>query len=495
MSNAEFNRWLNQTLDNVRTRHRKLLRFGRLMQSRFENASEYTLDDINLNTFIHALAETEHFLVYTGSLESQAMYVIASNNLTTRQALLRKMLLRCFASGTLNDYADNEINNEEGHYLLVLTPRESFIWTGAVLNLEEVPSFDFDMAEGRVRLVADGTERRLLRCQKTFCDIFPAFREAVVVEAKAHLGRINRELKKTKRAEVKFAESILGGVDRLHLILKERTGGQAALANYFSFVADLGQRSMKHMDPLPRAKYSLRLMQFSIKWVAFICDDCAPSDSRTFKWAVSALEFAMLMSRNENILRFSGEEFNLLRSKVASCMTLLISHFDILGARSSYQAKQEKDRLDVVKDEIRKQLRDTIMYLNSVEQLRANREGAEQNTVADAGLYFDAQDVLDGLTKVRQRWLTSTMEIEQRRIELEGNMHVVGRVLDEERPEDKSLLFLAGSNSNISIRWQQGKFIGAGTFGSVYLAVNLDSGALMAVKEIKCVGVTQYEHS
>lgn len=60
-----------------------------------------------------------------------------------------------------------------------------------------------------------------------------------------------------------------------------------------------------------------------------------------------------------------------------------------------------------------------------------------------------------------------------------------GKVLDDEKPEDRSLVFLASSSSNISIRWQQGRFIGAGAFGSVYLAMNLDSGSLMAVKEIK----------
>lgn len=79
--------------------------------------------------------------------------------------------------------------------------------------------------------------------------------------------------------------------------------------------------------------------------------------------------------------------------------------------------------------------------------------------------------------------------MEEARSEKEGGQRI-GRVLDEERPEDKSLLFLATSNSNISIRWQQGKFIGGGTFGSVYLAVNLDSGALMAVKEIKFQDLT-----
>lgn len=487
MSASEMSRWFNQTLDNVRLRHRKLLRFGKAMQQRFEIAAEYLLDDVNLNTFVHALAETEHFLVYTGTLESQAIYIIATSTLIERQSLLRQMLCKClgFAGGL--DFIDGEMVGEEPHYLLVLSPHEPFIWTGAILNLEDLPHFDFDMREGRVRLVADGPGNRLAAAKQIFHEIFPAFREQMVVEQKAHLGRINRELKKIKRSEYKLAESILASIERVHAVLKAKPGSEAALANYFSFTADLGQRSLKHMEPALRGRFSMLLMKFSIRWVAFICDDCVPSDSRTFKWAVSALEFAMTMTRNENILRLSDEEFASLRAKVASCMTLLISHFDILGARSSFQAKQEKERMDVAREEVRKQLRETLNFLNNVEHLRTFGDHRNGHTIADTGLAYDGQMSLEARAKVRERWLNEIQGIEARRLELESSMRVVGRVLDEERPEDKSLLFLATSNSNISIRWQQGKFIGGGTFGSVYLAVNLDSGALMAVKEIKCV--------
>src|SRR6202035_954713 len=43
----------------------------------------------------------------------------------------------------------------------------------------------------------------------------------------------------------------------------------------------------------------------------------------------------------------------------------------------------------------------------------------------------------------------------------------------------------AASSLNIPRRWQQGKFVGGGTFGNVYQAVNLDSAEIMAVKEIR----------
>lgn len=46
-------------------------------------------------------------------------------------------------------------------------------------------------------------------------------------------------------------------------------------------------------------------------------------------------------------------------------------------------------------------------------------------------------------------------------------------------------MYLASSLSNITMRWQQGRFIGGGSFGNVYQGVNLDTGEVMAVKEIR----------
>ncbi|KAJ2713609.1 Suppressor of Sensor Kinase (SLN1), partial [Coemansia spiralis] len=50
---------------------------------------------------------------------------------------------------------------------------------------------------------------------------------------------------------------------------------------------------------------------------------------------------------------------------------------------------------------------------------------------------------------------------------------------------DQTLRLLASSSSNITIRWQIGRFIGGGAFGAVYVGHNLDNGELMAVKEIR----------
>ncbi|GAA5901977.1 uncharacterized protein JCM6883_000455 [Sporobolomyces salmoneus] len=469
MTAQEMLRWFSQTLDNVRARHRKLLRFGKTMLQRFENSAEYSFDNIDLTTFINSLIASDHFMIYTGTFEREGIYIIGDPSLHEHPDLARNILARCFSNNTQGDAV--EFPEHPMHYVLLLSPRDPFMWTGRVMNLE-LPKLDFDLREKRVRLVSDGPAARLARSKQTFVDLFPAFRRNILVEQKAHLAGVNRETKKIGRAIFRLAETFLNAVDRVRAVSsRKQDQGPELLGSYFTFAADLGTRSLRYLEPALRSRYVLALMKFSIQWVAFICDDCVPTDPRTFKWAVAALEFAMGMTKNDNILKFSEDEFALLRSKVASCMTLLISHFDILGARSSYEAKKEQDRIDAARLVTKAQLADRLANLRAK---RRHQEGEE--------------DVESTITSLQMAWdqrMEALKALDEDRSAIESNNRVVGRVLDQSRAEDRSLAFLASSSSNISLRWQQGKFIGGGTFGNVYLAVNLDSGEELAVKEIR----------
>jgi mitogen-activated protein kinase kinase kinase len=53
-----------------------------------------------------------------------------------------------------------------------------------------------------------------------------------------------------------------------------------------------------------------------------------------------------------------------------------------------------------------------------------------------------------------------------------GEVVVKGAEMEEEEEEERT------------VRWQQGELIGAGAFGRVYLGLNLDTGQLMAVKQV-----------
>lgn len=459
------------------------------MLQRFENSAEYTLDNIDLAAFVGGLVETDHFIIYTGTFEREGIYMIGDPSLHKQPNLVRHIVARCFSNNTQVDKTSElpraGVDEDWMHYVLLISPREPFMWTGRVMDLQ-LPKIEFDLRDSRVRIISDGPGIRLQRSKRIFLSVFPAFKRNVLSEQKAHLARVSREMKKINRAIMRLSETIINSADRVKIVSKRTPGqGQDLVGSYFSFASDFGQRSLKYLDNSARSRYITLLMKFAISWIAFICDDCVPTDPRTFKWAVPALEFSMHITGGDNILKFSSDEFALLRSKVASCMTLLISHFDILGARSSYEAKKEQDRIDAARVEMKRKLALKLKELRlpghfTEEDLEAEDE-REASSVGSLKLAWD-------------RRIEALQEVESGRLEIEMGNRTVGRVLDQQKAEDRSLAFLASSSSNISIRWQQGKFIGGGTFGQVYLAVNLESGEELAVKEIRFQDLASAPH-
>lgn len=473
-----------------------MLGIFRVLTQRFCNSAEYDLEGVPIERVIATLVATDHFLVYTQSYEEEGIYVIASSALRDRPEAIRNILFESFhANEIINDEGVPVVDNqeimdsdddEEAEYLLLLSPLSQFLWNGLVFMLE-LPRMDLDMKDNCLRLVSDGPHRRLALAKEQFSDIFIAEDEdeepemmlsplQCIAEQQAHLPTVNRELRKIARATNKLAESIVDSVHHVRHSLRNAVGYQELLENWYLFASEHGQHAQKYMERSPLTKFNRLLIRLAISWVSFICDDCDPSDRKTFRWAVNALEFALQRTRRNNILEMPGDQFEMLRQKVASCMTLLISHFDILGARSTLEARKEKERQEGL---LREQ---TSTITNEDPGFQRSSSPANDDSLFNANMY----GYID--PNVRLFWEKTTRAsyaLESSRAQTGTDQRVVGRVLDNEKPEDRSLVFLASSSSNISIRWQQRRFIGAGAFGSVYLAVNLDSGSLMAVKEIK----------
>lgn len=458
----------------------------RVLTQRFINSAEYNLDDVPFDQFITSLVATDHFLVYTHSLEEDGIYIIASHTLFDRPELIRKILDEAFHVDEMgNDYASpflavhdaNGQSLEEAGYLLVLSPQTHFLWNGRVMVLN-AGKVSIDIKDNRVRLIADGPQRRLTLAKQAFTDSFESLYDdgevspaalsiPCISEAQAHLPSVNRELRKITRATNRLAESIIDSVHHVRNSLRATNGGQDLLANWYIYASEHGQHVHRYLDPASHLKFNRLLIKLAISWVSFICDDCDPTDRKTFKWAVNALEFTLHRTRR-HILHMPDPEFEMLRQKVATCMTLLIHHFDILGAKSSSEARKEKEKQEEL---LKMKIADMQLVEDDFPEYAPEHEGT---TFVDS--------------KARVFWdkvATAIREIEDARA-INGLEHrTLGKVLNDEIPEDRSLSFLASSSFNVSVRWQQGKFIGAGAFGSVYLALNLDSGSLMAVKEIK----------
>lgn len=484
MSDEQIISWYGKILDSVRLRYRKLQRFARVLTQRFSNSAEYSIEDVPLDHFISLLILSDHFLVYTHSLEEDGVYVVASNTLFDRPESIRQILTQAFHVDEITNEDGTRVigidflgrESDEASYVLVLSPQTHFLWNGRVMVLD-IPKVQLDMKDGRVRLVADGPQRRLGLSKQAFKESLEPMDEdgesllepmtlTCLNDVQAHLPSVNRELRKIARATNRLAESTVDSVHHVRSSLRAANGCQELLGNWYLFASEHGQHAHRYMDRSSLLKFNRLLIKLAISWVSFICDDCDPTDRKTFKWAVNALEFTLHRTRR-NILHLPDEQFEMLRHKVASCMTLLISHFDILGARSTLEARKEKEKQEeLMKSQVSK------IHLDEEEDFSFPRQ-------RDAAF-------IDSSTRLFwERMSGAIHQLDDARA-ITGLKHrTLGKVLDDEKPEDRSLVFLASSSSNISMRWQQGRFIGAGAFGSVYLAVNLDSGSLMAVKEIK----------
>ena len=437
-----------QILDSVRVRQRKLFRFSRLLGQRFENATEFniSLESSQLQGLYDALMDSGHFFISSPTLRHNGIFLIASPSLYDRPRDIQSILGTSFQQ-------DEVFMEDPSHpYVLIVRPEEPLYWGSKTLEMTmRAPSMD--IRPGRLRLVADGSLQRLQNARSTF---FQAIGRPldILTEMRANLPRVNMELGKIKKTAYKLSNTIMDSVE----IIRKQTKGlenQELIQTCFAFATEFGQRSVTYMDVNRRMMNNLKLTRLALDWISFICDDCAASDKKTFRWAVVALEFAMVMTQGPNILSITDEEFTRLRTKVAGCMSLLISHFDIMGAKSTLAAQAEKQRVEALAGQFRKL---------DVSRLKNDEEASEF---------------------VRDGWLSQLSEIDEIRRQRSAERQALGRVMEESNDADRSLTYLSSSATNVTMRWQQGQFVGGGTFGSVYAAINLDSGYLMAVKEIR----------
>ncbi|KAL4886556.1 hypothetical protein BJY04DRAFT_74933 [Aspergillus karnatakaensis] len=443
----ELDKRFKGVLDSTRIRQRKLYRFSRFLRQLFENASEYNLPaDISWD-FFEALFVSDHFLLKSNaSVGQKGVYLFAHRALWDRPEEISAIL------GT--SFREEEFGKDPSHapYVLAIRPEKPLSWAGKEMQVEIVEQ-PTDLRLGKLRLIVEGSQQRLSNARLELAQL-TGMQLDMAIEQRANLSRVNAELNRIKKISFKLSMTIMDSVAILRNQLKEMgVENTELIQSCYAFATEFGKRS-SNVDPNRRAMNSARLADLALDWVSFICDDCDAADRKTFKWAVAALEFAMAITSSRHLLSMDDPHFARLRQKVAGCMSLLISHFDIMGARSSRAAQAEKQRSD---------------------------ERASRWKIGAGRILTDEE----AMKLVREQRISRLANIEDVRIEADAKRQALGRVLEGSDEADKSLAVLSSSATNVTLRWQQGQYIGGGTFGSVYAAINLDSNYLMAVKEIR----------
>jgi mitogen-activated protein kinase kinase kinase len=442
----EMTKRYKQILDSVRVRQRMLQRFSRMLSDNYENACDFSvaLGPDKLQELFDRLVESGHFQVYTGKAEHEGVIIIASPSLHGRAHEIQ-LLMKTFSYETNTD-------DPSDPYILIIRAEDPPAWFGAKLHLP-LRDEPLDIKLGHMRLIAGGSQVRLVNARKAFLDSIDMHID-LVVEQRSSLQKVNVRLMEIRKVAFKLSNAFMDSVETI----RRQTRGLAChelIQTCFIFATEFGQRSLLYMDNNRRTMNNMKLTKLALDWVSFVCDDCVSSDRKTFRWTVQALEFAMVMTGGKHILALGDDEYAKLRAKVSGCMALLISHFDIMGARSSVAAQAERQRMEALMSQLKRLNKGQIM---------------DDETAAKF---------------VEEHRLAELAKVDDYRKQILVERSAMGRVLEASNEVDRSLAWLSSTATNFTMRWQQGHFVGGGTFGNVYAAMNLDTGQLMAVKEIR----------
>lgn len=448
-SPADMSKRYKACLDSVRIRQRMLQRFSRMLSDNYEHCSDYNISFTpeRMRKFYDQLAATGHFQVETGTYEQDGIYIIASPGLHGKLEDIQADIQAMMAITSEKRFA------EEGdeRYILIIKPEDDFNWFAESIPIPLQHQI-IDLKRGQARLCATGS-RSLPYSRRAFLDAVDMHVD-LVQESRSNIHKVNSRLMEIRRVAYKLSNAFMDSVETIRKQV-EGKDCQELIQTCFVFATEFGQRSLLYMDSNRRQMNNLKLTMLALDWISFICDDCIASDRKTFRWAVLALEFAMGMTRGRHIIALGVDEYATLRVKVAGCMSLLISHFDIMGARSTLAAQAERDRIEALVGQFRR---------------------------LDKNRMLDDEEASRCITEQR---LEELEKVDTYRRDREAERQALGRVLEANTEADRSLAYLSSSATNVTVRWQQGHFVGGGTFGSVYAAMNLDSGHLMAVKEIR----------
>lgn len=101
------------------------------------------------------------------------------------------------------------------------------------------------------------------------------------------------------------------------------------------------------------------------------------------------------------------------------------------------------------------------------------------------------KDSLDYSTAPKmERVRHALKKLELQRNEYLVERHVIGKVSSRKRDITSELANI--SNRRVPFKWQRGMKIGEGQFGKVYACVNLDTGEMMAMKQVRYTCIIIY---
>ncbi|EPZ34924.1 Protein kinase, catalytic domain-containing protein [Rozella allomycis CSF55] len=444
---------LMRALESMRLRIKSYISLTRLLTHSLEDASDLKIAD--MNKLVKMLYENDFSIVKFSECDlktpmEKKLYVFCPPYMMQSQ-------LCCVLKGGLCESVEQTFSENAPPFVVVFWGPCLIDWMGPQLHLDFDCCLYFqDIPKDSLRLLGLGKNN----CNVARKSVLNLFREVLNVDVEcvyqSRHSRINQSLAQLHSKVLSFCSSLIASADVIRKESKEELLNFTLeeMESFFNLIATVSYRFMKYMRYENKKELIVKIIHFSIDWVSFTCSDCSPTDIRTFRWAVTALRFAFQCLKGNNIFKISDHEFLNLKNKVSCCMSLLISHF---------QREQEESLYGI------NETQNEFIYSPSI-YIRSKTPISRENKKID---YLTAINTLD--CNIRNRL---------------AEKGLVGRVLNKEIQIpifESEIIFspTALAKGRERFRYQIRNCIGTGSFGTVYDCIDLDTGELMAIKEIR----------
>ena len=257
----------------------------------------------------------------------------------------------------------------------------------------------------------------------------------------------------------------------------------------YNYGIELHMECVKFVTQSLHRDFSIGLADFCKIWCKYVLDKTEQGYGRTTRpsWARKGFHLMNEVFKPQNSQHLTQKEFDELRNRVEGC----IKH--VIGTKRE-KPIAENDSFDLTDTTYKRNMRNLISYEKSVSLNEQNKIQEQKPNISSqlphsqSSVVLRAQEFLQEqqiktLLPPHKRCSIKCKERDESRTLALKECHLIGKTI--ERTENSFNMNEAKINvRRVDFRWQRGNKIGSGQSGIVYACVNLDTGEMMAMKEI-----------
>uniref|UniRef100_A0A8C7RLK4 Mitogen-activated protein kinase kinase kinase 4 n=1 Tax=Oncorhynchus mykiss TaxID=8022 RepID=A0A8C7RLK4_ONCMY len=532
----ETSRSLKELFHEARERASKALGFAKMLRKDLEIAADFSITS-GVPCLLAALMERNYVKVQIPGLEELEVFVPCS--LMNQRALILQLLNA--AAGKDCSKEPDEMMAEDEAYLLMSkhgagdSPGEAgqaavqWQWDGELVKLvpqmETVDTLRAMKVENLLLIVMQSAHLVAQRkaFQQSMDDLLTLHREQTSSQP-----LIARSLEQLKNEALQLCIKINTAIDRVEYMftsefeVEVEESESATLQQYYreamiqgyNFAFEYHKEVVRLMSGEFRQRIGERYISFARKWMNYVLTKCESGRGTRPRWATQGFDFLQAIEP-AFISALPEDDFLNLQALMNECIGHVIGkpHSPVSASRNSPRPVkvprchsdppnpqlfipnaegfrgtnlQENDRLWSVAAEMH--FRSLSRHSSPTE----NREepsypkGGEPSSTARRSWELRTFISQSKDTAARQSPMEavrrSIRSFEDKRYAVMKQRNIIGQVCDTPKSYDNVMNV---GLRKVTFKWQRGNKIGEGQYGKVYTCINVDTGELMAMKEIR----------